>query len=94
MVIEGDAYVTEEDPKGNEKIDINGNLLGGECMSDFIRLAIFVSTFVCFQADSSKLGLLHYQIDIPIACTCSLLMLHEHQGSEIRSITSGGIRSP
>lgn len=30
MVVEGDAYVTEEDPKGNEKIDINGNLLGGE----------------------------------------------------------------
>ncbi|EJD02040.1 uncharacterized protein FOMMEDRAFT_20828 [Fomitiporia mediterranea MF3/22] len=27
--IEGDTYVTEDDPKGDTKIDINGNLLGG-----------------------------------------------------------------
>ncbi|KAL5478327.1 NPL6 [Sanghuangporus weigelae] len=27
--IEGDAYITEDDPKGDTKIDANGNLLGG-----------------------------------------------------------------
>lgn len=27
--IEGDAYVTDDDPKGDTKIDVNGNLLGG-----------------------------------------------------------------
>lgn len=30
MVVEGDAYVTENDPKGDEKIDANGNLLDGK----------------------------------------------------------------
>ena len=29
-VIEGDEYVTEDDPKGDTKIDIHGNLLGGQ----------------------------------------------------------------
>jgi chromatin structure-remodeling complex protein RSC7 len=28
-VIEGDEFVTEDDPKGDTKIDKNGNLLGG-----------------------------------------------------------------
>jgi hypothetical protein len=28
-VIEGDELVTEDDPKGDTKIDKNGNLLGG-----------------------------------------------------------------
>jgi chromatin structure-remodeling complex protein RSC7 len=29
-IIEGDELVTEDDPKGDTKIDIYGNLLGGE----------------------------------------------------------------
>ncbi|KAI0657495.1 chromatin remodelling complex Rsc7/Swp82 subunit-domain-containing protein [Cubamyces menziesii] len=28
-IMEGDEYVTDDDPKGDTKIDINGNLLGG-----------------------------------------------------------------
>ena len=28
-VIEGDEFITEDDPKGDTKIDKNGNLLGG-----------------------------------------------------------------
>ena len=28
-IIDGDEFVTEDDPKGNEKIDQFGNLLGG-----------------------------------------------------------------
>jgi len=29
-IIEGDEYVTEDDPKGDTKIDVHGNLLGGK----------------------------------------------------------------
>ncbi|KAI9060085.1 hypothetical protein FKP32DRAFT_1578774 [Trametes sanguinea] len=29
-IMEGDEYITEDDPKGDTKIDRNGNLLGGE----------------------------------------------------------------
>ena len=29
-IIDGDEYITDDDPKGDTKIDINGNLLGGE----------------------------------------------------------------
>jgi hypothetical protein len=28
-VIDGDEFVTDDDPKGDEKIDVSGNLLGG-----------------------------------------------------------------
>jgi chromatin structure-remodeling complex protein RSC7 len=31
-VIEGDEFITEDDPKGDTKIDRNGNLLGGACV--------------------------------------------------------------
>ena len=30
VYIEGDEYVTESNPKGDAKVDANGNLLGGE----------------------------------------------------------------
>ena len=29
-VLDGDEYVIEDDPKGETKIDANGNLLGGK----------------------------------------------------------------
>jgi hypothetical protein len=32
-VIEGDEFVTEDDPTGDTKIDKNGNLLGGASLS-------------------------------------------------------------
>ncbi|KAI9463965.1 chromatin remodelling complex Rsc7/Swp82 subunit-domain-containing protein [Lactarius psammicola] len=34
-VIEGDEFVTEDDPKGDTKMDRNGNLLGGACVRRF-----------------------------------------------------------
>ena len=34
-IIEGDAFVTDDDPKGDEKIDKFGNLLGGELVDAF-----------------------------------------------------------
>ena len=33
--ISGDEFVTEDDPKGDEKIDEYGNLLGGMCLVSF-----------------------------------------------------------
>jgi chromatin structure-remodeling complex protein RSC7 len=32
-VIEGDEFVTEDNPKGDTKVDRNGNFLGGACIS-------------------------------------------------------------
>lgn len=29
-IMDGDEYITEDDPKGDTKIDKNGDLLGGE----------------------------------------------------------------
>ena len=43
-VIEGDEFITEDDPKGDTKIDKNGNLLGGACSS---FLAPFSFQFLC-----------------------------------------------
>lgn len=34
-VIDGDEFITEDNPKGDEKIDKWGNLLGGMCTSSF-----------------------------------------------------------
>lgn len=36
-VIDGDEYVTDDDPKGDTKIDSNGNLLGGESCTSSTR---------------------------------------------------------
>jgi len=37
-VIDGDEFITEDDPKGDQKIDKWGNLLGGMSMSSFLLL--------------------------------------------------------
>ena len=41
-VIEGDEFITEDDPKGDTKIDKNGNLLGGA-----LQYFSFPSSHVC-----------------------------------------------
>lgn len=35
-IIENDEFVTDDDPKGDTKVDKHGNLLGGECCSFFL----------------------------------------------------------
>ena len=39
-VIDGDEYVTDDDPKGDTKIDRNGNLLGGESYTSCATVAL------------------------------------------------------
>lgn len=57
MAIEGDAYVTDDDPKGDEKIDANGNLLGGmfhkfSSAWDFMRFTSYNATGRQFKAST------------------------------------------
>lgn len=72
-IIEGDEFVTEDDPKGDEKIDKWGNLLGGLwfCMR-FIRLLIH-----SFQADGSKRRHLFCREGIQNVDICSRLTRRE-----------------
>jgi chromatin structure-remodeling complex protein RSC7 len=43
-VIEGDEFVTEDDAKGDTKMDRNGNLLGGACVVSL--LFVVLQTFL------------------------------------------------
>jgi chromatin structure-remodeling complex protein RSC7 len=45
-VIDGDSFVTDDDPKGDEKIDKWGNLLGGMCLLAF-KYTDCLTTFMC-----------------------------------------------
>jgi hypothetical protein len=48
-VIEGDELVTEDDPKGDTKIDKNGNLLGG-AFAQFFSSSSFQLAPMCARA--------------------------------------------
>lgn len=82
--IEGDEYVTPDNPKGDEKIDKNGRLLGGARLSMFSQ----PDMLSVVQVDSSSHKHSRSQIDIPNANTCLLLMLRVALASVIRCTTS------
>jgi chromatin structure-remodeling complex protein RSC7 len=56
-VIDGDELVTEDDPKGDTKIDKNGNLLGGAFASFFFLSFLFYvrAHRVCSASETASL---------------------------------------
>ena len=69
-IIDGDEFVTEDNPIGDEKIDQFGNLLGGASSFSYIEYRVEKKNNE-FQAVDSKLPRLFFPIDILKDNTCS-----------------------
>jgi hypothetical protein len=88
-IIEGDEFVTDEDPKGDEKIDKWGNLLGGLSLS--FGLCV-LSHFL--QDEDSRLQHLFCRDGIQNVAICLQLMRREPLVSETLCTTSEEILLP
>ena len=91
-IIENDEFITDDDPKGDTKMDANGVLLGGR----FISL-MFLQKFNYFSIiQAGGLRLLHsyFQIDIQSVDICLPSTQHARLGFVILYTISGGTSSP
>lgn len=87
-VIEDDEFITDNDPKGDEKIDANGNLLGGR-KSKLARKCT-LTHYMC-QVESSKLRRLFYRVATQNASICLPLKPLARPDSGIHSTISVAI---
>ena len=84
--IEGDEFVTESDEKGDQKIDIDGALQGGELGSVFVvRRAV---SSLLEQVDVSNAARSCYLVDIQLVTICLPLTPRVRRDSGIRCTTS------